>query len=72
MAVGATLFLGSLGYIVYMNVTDNTSKQTYVTLDEDGHLSSRPKVSKWEWETSGKLCLNVIVPSSVDTLCLKV
>lgn len=48
MAVGATLFLGSLGYIVYMNVTDNTSKQTYVTLDEDGHLSSRPKVSKWE------------------------
>ena len=63
MVVGATLFLGSLGYIVYMNVTDTKPKQTYVTLDEDGGLSSRPRVSRWEWISDGcpvRQCLNVI------------
>ena len=62
MAVGATLFLGSLGYIVYMNVTDTKPKQTYVTMDEDGSLSSRPRVSRWEWIHDGcpvRQCLNV-------------
>ncbi|KAK7109127.1 small integral membrane protein 8-like [Littorina saxatilis] len=48
MAVGVSAFLGSLGYILYMNLTDDKSKPTYVTLDADDGFSSRPRVSRWE------------------------
>ncbi|KAL8598335.1 hypothetical protein ACOMHN_047656 [Nucella lapillus] len=48
MGLGVTLFVGSIGYIMYMNLTDDTRKKTYVTMDGDGTLSSRPRVSRWE------------------------
>ncbi|KAK7465964.1 hypothetical protein BaRGS_00037502 [Batillaria attramentaria] len=47
MAVGAAAFLASVGYIFYMNM-DRDKKKTYVTLNEDGSLSSRPVVSRWD------------------------
>lgn len=49
MAVGATTFIVCVGYMAYMNLQDSR-KGNYTTLNEDGSLSSRPKVSKWEWQ----------------------
>ncbi|XP_076439468.1 small integral membrane protein 8-like [Babylonia areolata] len=48
MGVGATLFLGSIGYMVYWNLTADSRQKTYVTIDEDGGLTSRPRTSRWE------------------------
>jgi hypothetical protein len=48
MTFGAAAFLTCVGYMIYMNVTEDKRKKTYVTMDEDGGLTSRPKVSKWE------------------------
>ncbi|BFZ01525.1 hypothetical protein BsWGS_04564 [Bradybaena similaris] len=47
MAVGVLAFTGCLSYIVYMNVTDDKRKDSYVTLDEDGGLTVRQKTSRW-------------------------
>ena len=48
MTVGLSLFLGGIGYIAYMNFTDDKTKKTYVTYDLDGGLTPRPKTSKWD------------------------
>lgn len=50
MAVGVLAFTSCLSYIVYMNVTDDKRKDSYVTLDEDGGLTVRKKTSRWYWK----------------------
>uniref|UniRef100_A0A0B6ZIQ3 Small integral membrane protein 8 n=1 Tax=Arion vulgaris TaxID=1028688 RepID=A0A0B6ZIQ3_9EUPU len=47
MAFGVIAFTSCLSYIVYMNVTDDKRRSTYVTLDEDGGTTRRQKTSRW-------------------------
>jgi hypothetical protein len=48
MAMGTTMFFGCIAYIVYMNVTDNKKKKSYVAINPDGTLESRERTSKWD------------------------
>ncbi|GFO37996.1 small integral membrane protein 8 [Plakobranchus ocellatus] len=48
MVFGAITFTTCISYIVYMNLTDDNKRSTYVTLDEDGGTTVRPKVSRWD------------------------
>ncbi|RUS86766.1 hypothetical protein EGW08_005489 [Elysia chlorotica] len=48
MAFGAIAFTTCISYIVYMNMTDDKKKTTYVTLDEDGGTTVRPRPSRWD------------------------
>lgn len=48
MAFGAITFTTCISYIIYMNVTDDKKKSTYVTLDEDGGTTVRPRQSRWD------------------------
>ena len=47
MVMGTTMFLGCVGYIIYMNVTDSKTKTSYVAINPDGTLESRERTSKW-------------------------
>ncbi|CAG5133644.1 unnamed protein product [Candidula unifasciata] len=47
MAFGVLAFTSCVSYIVYMNVTDDKRKDSYVTLDEDGGLTVRKRTSRW-------------------------
>jgi hypothetical protein len=47
MGPGTMLFLGCIGYIVYMRMKDN-DKNSYTAMNEDGTLTRRPKTSKWD------------------------
>ena len=48
MTMGTTMFFGCIAYIVYMNVTDNKKKKSYVAINPDGTLESRERTSKWD------------------------
>ncbi|XP_069140444.1 small integral membrane protein 8-like [Argopecten irradians] len=49
MAVGATLFLSAVGYIIYMRTRDTKDNdRLYNAMDEDGRLVRRERVSKWD------------------------
>ena len=48
MVFGAVAFTTCISYIVYMNMTDDKKRSTYVTLDEDGGTTVRPRPSRWE------------------------
>ena len=49
MAVGIGAFGACISYIAYMNLTDeNRKKSTYVSYDEEGTLTTRPKKSRWD------------------------
>ncbi|XP_062605234.1 small integral membrane protein 8-like [Saccostrea cucullata] len=46
MGPGTLLFLGCIGYIIYMRM--NEDKNTYTTMNEDGTLSKRQRTSRWD------------------------
>ena len=48
MVMGTTMFCTCLGYIIYMNVTDDKKKKSYVAITPDGTLESRQRTSKWD------------------------
>ena len=49
MAVRIGAFGACISYIAYMNLTnDNKNKPTYVSYDEEGTLTTRPKKSIWD------------------------
>ncbi|XP_033756844.1 small integral membrane protein 8-like [Pecten maximus] len=49
MALGATLFLSAVGYIIYMRNRDTKdNNKLYNAMDEDGSLVRRERVSKWD------------------------
>lgn len=48
MIFGIAAFTGCVSYIVYMNLNDDKKKKTYVTLDEDGGMTQRPRPSRWD------------------------
>jgi len=48
MGFGIAAFTGCISYIFFMNLTDDKKKSTYVTLDEDGGMTTRPKTSRWD------------------------
>ncbi|XP_048744194.1 small integral membrane protein 8-like [Ostrea edulis] len=46
MGPGTMLFLGCIGYIIYMRMKED--KNSYTAMNEDGTLTKRPKTSKWD------------------------
>ncbi|KAI8789143.1 small integral membrane protein 8 [Biomphalaria glabrata] len=48
MICGVLAFSTCVGYIAYMNLKDDSKKETYVTLDLDGKTTVRPKTSRWD------------------------
>ncbi|KAK6174375.1 hypothetical protein SNE40_017665 [Patella caerulea] len=48
MTVGLTAFLGCVGYMIYMNVTDDKKSNHYNTINLDGSITARAKTSRWD------------------------
>ncbi|XP_052706201.1 small integral membrane protein 8-like [Crassostrea angulata] len=46
MGPGTVLFLGCIGYIIYMRM--NEDKNSYTAMNADGTLTRREKTSRWD------------------------
>ncbi|XP_064603441.1 small integral membrane protein 8-like [Liolophura sinensis] len=48
MILGAAAFSGCLGYILYMNMTDDKKSNSYPAVNPDGSLTTRVRTSRWD------------------------
>ena len=48
MGFGLIAITGCVAYIAYMHAVEENQNEKYMAVNEDGSLSKRTKVSKWD------------------------
>lgn len=48
MIPGVILFMGCVGYLTYLNLTEDRERKTYMALNEQGVLVKRSRTSRWD------------------------